>query len=75
MPEIKTRSDQPSSMADRVARRLNNSGDVRNADVVTKTGDTARRTFHNIHYGGTAHTHGETNKGEGDISGNKRGVV
>jgi hypothetical protein len=32
----------------RLTSRLNNSGDAKNADVVTKHGDGARRTFHNI---------------------------
>jgi hypothetical protein len=32
----------------RLASRLNNSGDAKNADVVTKHGDGARRTYHNI---------------------------
>ena len=32
----------------RLDARLKNSGDAKNADVVTKHGDGARRTFHNI---------------------------
>jgi hypothetical protein len=74
MTETKLRSDQPSSMPERISRRLRNSGDP-SADVVTKTGDSARRTFHNLHFTGNVHRTGEANKGEGDINGNRRGKV
>jgi hypothetical protein len=74
MTELKTRADQPSSMAERISKRLRNSGSP-SADVVTKTGDSARRTFHNLHFTGNVHRTGEPNKGEGDINGNKRGDV
>jgi hypothetical protein len=50
MPEIKTHRDHPASMAERVNKRLQNSGGDR-ADVVVKNGDGARRTYHNIHFG------------------------
>ena len=50
MVEIKTSGDHPKSMAERIAKRERNSGDAQNADVVTKRGDGARRTFHNIHH-------------------------
>jgi hypothetical protein len=50
MPDIKLRSDQPASMEERINKRLQNSGDAKHADVVVKTGDSARRTFHNIHH-------------------------
>ena len=33
----------------RIANRLKNSGDAKHADVVVQTGNSARRTFHNIH--------------------------
>jgi hypothetical protein len=36
-------------MADRVNKRLQNSGGDR-ADVTVKNGDGARRTYHNIHF-------------------------
>jgi hypothetical protein len=36
----------------RIASRLKNSGDAKNADVVTKHGDGARRTYHNIFHSG-----------------------
>jgi hypothetical protein len=74
MVETKLRHDQPSSMAERVSRRLRNSGDP-SADVVTKTGDSARRTFHNLHFTGNVHRTGEPHPGEGDITGKPRGVV
>jgi hypothetical protein len=47
---IITSKDHPSSMAERLDKRLRNSGDHSNADVVVKHGDGARRTFHNIHH-------------------------
>jgi hypothetical protein len=72
MVETKLRHDQPSSMAERISRRLRNSGDP-SADVVTKTGDSARRTFHNLHFTGNVHSTGPDNKGEGDIHGRPRG--
>ena len=40
-----------------------------------KTGDGPQRVYHNLHNPGSARQHGEVNKGEGDISGNKRDVV
>jgi hypothetical protein len=71
MVETKLRHDQPSSMAERISRRLRNSGHP-SADVVTKTGDGARRTFHNLHFSGNVHQTGEDVKGV-DIHGNPRG--
>jgi hypothetical protein len=59
----------------RLDDRLKNSGDEKRADIVTKHGEGARRTFHNIFHSGNARQQGEGNPGEGDISGNKRGVV
>ena len=41
MTEVKTRSDQPSSMAERIAKRLRNSGEGAGPDITTKTGDSA----------------------------------
>jgi hypothetical protein len=74
MVEIKTHRDHPASMADRIAKREGNSGNTANAAVVHKQGEGARRTFHNIHH--TRNTdYGAGNPGEGDVSGNKRGVV
>jgi hypothetical protein len=63
------------SMEQRIADRLKNSGDTANADHVVQKGEGPTRTFTNIHHGGTAHKHGSGNPGEGDIHGNKRGVV
>jgi hypothetical protein len=74
MTEVKTRADQPSSMAERISRRLRNSGGEE-ADTTVKTGDGPTRVFHNIHNPGSARKHGDVNSGEGDIQGNKRGVV
>jgi hypothetical protein len=56
----------------RIRNRLRNSGGEE-ADVTTKTGDTARRTFHNIHHTGNVHSRGADNPGEGSIIGERRG--
>jgi hypothetical protein len=72
MVEIKTHRDHPRSMEERINRRLRNSGGEE-ADSITKTGDSARRTFHNIHNPGSARQHGEDNKGEPGIDGRMRG--
>jgi hypothetical protein len=71
MVEIKTRSDQPSSMAERIANRLKNSGGEE-ADHTVKTGDGPNRVFHNIHNPGSARRHGSVNPGEGSIGGGRR---
>jgi hypothetical protein len=70
--EVKTRSDHPASMAERISRRLRNSGGEE-ADTTVKTGDGPTRVFHNIHNPGSARQHGPDNKGEGDITGSPRG--
>jgi hypothetical protein len=38
------------SMEQRIKDREKNSGDHANADIVTRQGEGARRTFHNIHH-------------------------
>ena len=58
----------------RINSRLRNSGGEE-ADTTVKTGTGPTRTFHNIHNPGSARQHGSGNPGEGDIRGNKRGVV
>jgi len=50
MPHIITSKDHPSSMADRVTKRLRNSGDVKHADVTVQKGSSPNRTFTNIHH-------------------------
>ena len=75
MTEVKTRSDQPASMAERVSRRLRNSGEGAGPDITIKTGDSPQRVFHNIHHSGSADQHGPPHKGEGDITGKPRGAV
>ena len=75
MTEVKTHSDHPSSMAERIAKRLHNSGAGANPDLTTKTGDSPQRAFHNIHHSGSAKQHGTSHPGEGDINNNKRDVV
>jgi hypothetical protein len=62
------------SMEQRIADRLKNSGDTANADVVAQMGDGPTRCFTNIH--NTRDTDWrKPNPGEGDINGQKRGVV
>src|SRR5262245_38187197 len=70
--EIKTHSAHPTSMAERIAKRLRNSGDAKNADEVVQKGEGPTRTFHNLHNHGSACQHGKPHPGEGDIHGNKR---
>jgi hypothetical protein len=72
--EVKTCSEHPASMAERINKRLRNSGGEE-ADSITKNGEGPTRVFHNIHNPGSARQHGSGNPGEGDIHGNKRGVV
>jgi hypothetical protein len=56
----------------RIANRLRNSGGEEvDHHAVHGTGPT--RTHTNIHTPGSARQHGQTNPGEGDINGNKRG--
>ena len=58
----------------RVASRLRNSGDTANADHVVVKGSGPTRTATNIHHS-RVQQYGEGHPGEGDIHGNKRGVV
>ena len=74
MTEVKTRADQPSSMAERIARRLRNSGDAKHADVVAHHGQGPTRTITNVH--NTRNTqYGEGAPEEPGVDGSKRGVV
>jgi hypothetical protein len=73
MPEIKTRSDHPRSMEQRIADRLKPScGD---ADVQVTHGTGPTRAVTAIHSSGSAKRHGEVSRGEGDLAGRPRGVV
>jgi hypothetical protein len=72
MVEIKTHRDHPSSMAERVQKRLRNDGAGANPDVTVQKGDGPTRTHTNIHNSGTAGRHGGPNEGEGNISGGRR---
>ena len=58
----------------RIASRLRNSGDAKHADhsVVHGTGPT--RTHSNV-FNSRNQQYGEGHPGEGDVNGNKRGVV
>jgi hypothetical protein len=53
---------------------LRNSGGEE-ADHIVQKGSGPTRSFTNIHNPGSARQHGSGNPGEGDIHGNKRGVV
>jgi hypothetical protein len=71
MVEVKTHSQHPSSMAERIEKRLRNSGGEE-ADHVVQKGDGPTRTITNIHLPGSARKHGKDNPGEGSIGGGKR---
>ena len=58
MVDVKTSKDHPNSMAERISKRLRNSGEK--ADTVTKTGEGPQRVFHNLHNPGSARQHGPT---------------
>ena len=58
----------------RIASRLRNSGGEE-ADHIVQKGTGPTRTFTNVHNPGSARRHGEGHPGEGDIRGNRRGVV
>jgi hypothetical protein len=53
MTEIKTSRDHPASMAERVNKRLRNSGEGANPDVTVTRGSSPNRTITNIHHGST----------------------
>jgi hypothetical protein len=74
MVEVKTHRDHPASMEARITKRLQNSGDTKHADVVVQKGSSPNRTFTNIHHTRNQQE-GAGNPGEGDVCGNKRGVV
>jgi hypothetical protein len=59
----------------RIKSRLRPSNDTANADSVTTVGHSPTRTVTTTHLSGSAKQHGSGNPGEGDIQGNKRGVV
>jgi hypothetical protein len=59
----------------RIANRLRNSGDAKHADVVASHGTGPTRTHTNIFHTANARTQGDVNRGEGSITGEKRGVV
>jgi hypothetical protein len=71
MVEIKTHSQHPSSMAERIEKRLRNSGGEE-ADHIVQKGSGPTRTFTNIHHPGSARRHRAGNPGEGSITGGKR---
>jgi hypothetical protein len=51
MTEIKTSRDHPASMAERVNKRLRNSGEGAHPDVTVTRGSSPNRTITNIHHG------------------------
>jgi hypothetical protein len=58
----------------RIANRLRNSGDTKNADHVIQKGSGPTRAYTNID-NSRQHQYGEGHPGEGSITGGKRGVV
>jgi len=50
--EVKTRPDHPSSMSQRIADRLRNSGDGSNPNEHSVQGSGPTRVHHNIHHAG-----------------------
>jgi hypothetical protein len=57
----------------RIANRLRNSGEAKEADHIVQKGSGPTRTFTNIHHKGNVLQRGPDHPGEGDIYGNKRG--
>jgi hypothetical protein len=58
----------------RIANRLRNSGDTKNADHVVQTGHSPTRVFHNVHH--TRNTdYGKPDDSGRDVDGDERGVV
>jgi hypothetical protein len=72
MTEVKTCAGHPSSMAERVSKRLRNSGDTDHADTVVVKGSGPTRTATNIH-NSRNQSYGKDHPGEGDIYGRPRG--
>jgi len=58
-----------------VNKRTRDSGDTSTASHTIASGSGPRRLFHHVHPSGGQAQHGNDNPGEGDIHGNKRGVV
>jgi hypothetical protein len=67
MTEVK----QSRTPSETIARRQRNSGDAQHADTVVKGERTPYTNVHNTRN----KTWGDVHPGEGDIRGNKRGVV
>jgi hypothetical protein len=57
----------------RIANRLRNSGETKDADHIVQKGSGPTRAFTNIHHKGNVMQRGEDNKGEGDIYNRPRG--
>jgi hypothetical protein len=74
MTEVRTRADQPSSMAERIARRLRPSNDTDHADVVTTHGTGPTRTTSTVHHSRNT-DYGSRAPEEPGIDGRKRGIV
>jgi hypothetical protein len=63
---------QSRSAQETFERRMRNSGGEE-ADKTIKSGDGVRRLYHNIHLHGHQAQHGDVNRGEPGITGEKRG--
>jgi hypothetical protein len=71
MTEIKTSSQHSASMSDRIAKKLNPSCSP-DADIRTSQGSGPTRVHTAIHHSGSAKRHGDANRGEGSITGERR---
>jgi hypothetical protein len=71
---VETRYKSASGPDEIIAKRQRNSGGLE-ADHTIKSGEGVRRVYHNVHLSGHQGQHGNTNPGEGSISGGKRETV
>jgi hypothetical protein len=55
---VDVKNDRTYNEAQRIAARLGNGGEGSGAGTTVKTGDSARRTFHNLHHTGYVKQHG-----------------
>jgi hypothetical protein len=70
MPDVRYKGPPPQQ---RLSDRLKNSGGDLPADVRTKHGDGARRTFTNIHHAGMSHNSTSSTKNANDTASRSAG--
>ena len=73
MVEIKLHRDHPASMSERINNRLKPSAGADAGDVQVTRGSSPNRTITTIHHRASTRQHGEVNRGEGSITGERRG--